>query len=469
MYEIIEFKSYTTSTPAKTPSFESVDDLLTYFDNLTQDYADIENTIYIFGKQLIPADKKIGKRRSREIMLESTQFVVLTIDCSDISEIDAAMEKVNNFHFIYHVVEDNYDVKKFHIHIIFPLLDSISPEDYDNKKVTYQLAIILGINEMLNDEPIKTTCKHYLPFSSDGEKNPVSCLVNTGKECLSLKDLFPELEGHNRSERRPRQSSVVNMTPNNAQSTVVDGIQEQQLVASKGDETKQMISVNPKQIDLTLVHPEMAEAYKVLNSAFGELLLFVNSKFYSYGDGIWSVTSRERIKQYLILNTYQSTKSSKDVEKVIESLIHITHNDTFPSCDYQVIALQDCAIHLDSFEILDHSPAHYAKSKLSFSYNQSAECPKWIAFLESIWGGDPDYQDKVCLLQEYMGLSMTTITSFQKMLWLVGEGSNGKSVIFDIVRELIGLDNCSSVAFQEFANQFSLAQLENKLVNIDSD
>jgi putative DNA primase/helicase len=77
--------------------------------------------------------------------------------------------------------------------------------------------------------------------------------------------------------------------------------------------------------------------------------------------------------------------------------------------------------------------------------------------------------DKVALLQEYMGLSLTSITQYQKMMWLIGEGSNGKSVVLDIVRDMVGSENCSSVPFSGFAGRFNLEQLQDKLVNIDPD
>ena len=65
-----------------------------------------------------------------------------------------------------------------------------------------------------------------------------------------------------------------------------------------------------------------------------------------------------------------------------------------------------------------------------------------------------------------MGLSLTTITRFEKYLLLVGEGSNGKSVLLKTLKNMIGKKNVAAVGPDQFDNRFQIAYLYGKLVNL---
>ena len=81
-------------------------------------------------------------------------------------------------------------------------------------------------------------------------------------------------------------------------------------------------------------------------------------------------------------------------------------------------------------------------SVLPYDYDPSAVCPRWLAFLGSILPrGD------ILKLQKYLGLGCVDrkriSQKIEETLWLVGNGANGKSTIFDVVRGVYGADNIS--------------------------
>lgn len=83
-------------------------------------------------------------------------------------------------------------------------------------------------------------------------------------------------------------------------------------------------------------------------------------------------------------------------------------------------------------------------SLLPYDYNPKAECPTWESFLCSVLTASQ--RD---LLQKYLGLGCVDRKlmgrKVESTLWLVGPGSNGKSVIFDTVLGVFGKENVSSV------------------------
>ena len=80
----------------------------------------------------------------------------------------------------------------------------------------------------------------------------------------------------------------------------------------------------------------------------------------------------------------------------------------------------------------------------------------------------PDHEDQKMFWQ-YAGYCMCTDTSQQKMLILTGNGGTGKSVLIDLIQELVGIRNCCSVSLQDLNKRFYATNLFGKLLNACGD
>jgi len=87
-----------------------------------------------------------------------------------------------------------------------------------------------------------------------------------------------------------------------------------------------------------------------------------------------------------------------------------------------------------SFEVLEHDRAHLLTKMMPVAYDPAATAPKFEAFLAQIL---PD-ADVRAFLQRWYGLSMTGLTGEQKLLYQYGDGSNGKSVLVDLIANMMG-------------------------------
>ncbi|MDM5245733.1 phage/plasmid primase, P4 family [Lysinibacillus sp. G4S2] len=75
-------------------------------------------------------------------------------------------------------------------------------------------------------------------------------------------------------------------------------------------------------------------------------------------------------------------------------------------------------------------------SKISnVPFDEKAECPTWLNFLDQIFKGD---KDLIEYMQRLIGYSLTGDISEQGMYFLVGGGSNGKSTFVNTVKNLMG-------------------------------
>lgn len=111
---------------------------------------------------------------------------------------------------------------------------------------------------------------------------------------------------------------------------------------------------------------------------------------------------------------------------------------------------------------------HYV---LPFSYLPEATCSKFENYLEYCL---PDSKKRM-VLQEYLGYIFTPneVCNLEKCLLLYGEGSNGKSVLYRIINEILGKENISSYSIPQITNkqkgEYYVVNLQNKLLNYCSD
>jgi putative DNA primase/helicase len=102
--------------------------------------------------------------------------------------------------------------------------------------------------------------------------------------------------------------------------------------------------------------------------------------------------------------------------------------------------------------------------QLPFHYTPDAACPMFDKYLLHVL---PDPESRV-LLQEFSGYIFTPL-HFEKMLVLYGSGRNGKSVFFNILQALIGIENILSYALGLFNHEYNRAKLTNVLLNYSSE
>ena len=113
-----------------------------------------------------------------------------------------------------------------------------------------------------------------------------------------------------------------------------------------------------------------------------------------------------------------------------------------------------------------HSPYWFSIVGLDYAFDPTAECPQWIAFLDWALEGDAK---RIELVQEWFGYLLTLDTSQQRLLILVGDGANGKSVVLAVLTAMLGPGNISNVPLELFSDKFQLIRTVGKLANIAGD
>jgi putative DNA primase/helicase len=130
------------------------------------------------------------------------------------------------------------------------------------------------------------------------------------------------------------------------------------------------------------------------------------------------------------------------------------------------VNLQNGMLNVETHELHPHRKDHLSTIQLPVDYNEKASCPRWHQFLDEIFEAD---EERVNLVQEYMGYSLVPDTRYEKALLGVGEGSNGKSTLLGVWEHMIGRDNFCSVTLGNLQNEFHRVKLYGKLLNVAAE
>ncbi len=92
-------------------------------------------------------------------------------------------------------------------------------------------------------------------------------------------------------------------------------------------------------------------------------------------------------------------------------------------------------IDLNTGELLDHTKDRLLSKLSPAAYDPTAECPRWMSFLEQIMSDDLEV---IRYLQKVVGYALTGRTDEQCMFILYGNGANGKSTFINVLMHILG-------------------------------
>lgn len=203
-------------------------------------------------------------------------------------------------------------------------------------------------------------------------------------------------------------------------------------------------------------------------------LFYYNQRFYTYLDKYWKPIEIDFIKKK-ILTILESSYKQNRVTNIID-IIRIKTLKQFNEINLNgkdwILNIKNGHYHLKTRKLIPHSKASkesYSTNLFNIEYKLDAKCPRWEKFVQEIFEGDKDKDDKIKLLQEYLGYCLTPSVKYQKTVLLLGTGSNGKSIIIEILEEILGKENYSNIELSQLSNKHYIVELQNKLVNFCSE
>ena len=166
-------------------------------------------------------------------------------------------------------------------------------------------------------------------------------------------------------------------------------------------------------------------------------------------------SSGEHVKNEVIGHIRDSTLTEQSAFNKHTSLLHMENG---------IFDLSQVDGNGDTTELGGFDPEIISITKLPIRYAECADCPKFKEFLEEILT-----PSDILAVQEIFGSCLLKDYRFQKAVMCVGDGSNGKSTLLNVLKEFLGRDNAVSIPLQDLSRRFTPAQLFGKLADIHPD
>lgn len=112
--------------------------------------------------------------------------------------------------------------------------------------------------------------------------------------------------------------------------------------------------------------------------------------------------------------------------------------------------------------------------QLPFAYDPTAAAPKWTKYLDEVLPAEskdlPGIKSRQLVLAEFVAWCFAEI-KLERILFLYGEGANGKSVFFEVISALLGEENVThySLASLSDSKGYERAKIANSLLNYASE
>lgn len=195
-------------------------------------------------------------------------------------------------------------------------------------------------------------------------------------------------------------------------------------------------------------------------------VIFFADDFYFYGDGVYQARHDLQVKS-IIQDLGRGLLKKSQLEDALHSLKIKTFRRPEAVNQPGILNVRNGFIDLqtDKPVLQSHTPDLLSTIQLPVSYDERAECPTFLEFIEQVVPAS----DLRVLLQEISGYLLVPDSSQQKAFILFGKTQSGKSTFLKILTELIGPPNVSHISLEKLGERFMTAQLAGKLVNVSSE
>lgn len=125
-------------------------------------------------------------------------------------------------------------------------------------------------------------------------------------------------------------------------------------------------------------------------------------------------------------------------------------------------------IEANKISLYPPNPDHFMTYQLPFAYDPETQAPIWLRYLMRVLP-EAELQNVLAEGFGYIFIPSRKL-KLEKMLLLSGDGSNGKSVAFEVLSALLGPENLSSYSLEKLTTEEThRAKIKDKLVNYCSE
>lgn len=216
-------------------------------------------------------------------------------------------------------------------------------------------------------------------------------------------------------------------------------------------------------------HTEIARAVLADLQRIGEIR-FWNDNFWQYKGSNWDILDQQEILS-TIANNYghlPAAKRAADHAGIMKVLQSIVPQGDLNTKKIQGVNFANCFVTSEGLT-MPHNPAYGCTYTLPFRYMPELQNqhPMFDKFLQSVWGHNSDFADRVQALREAMCITFFGLgPSFARAILLYGIAGSGKSQLLEVVKRMLPPQVVSYVTPYKFDDKFEVTELSKSLLNV---
>lgn len=194
----------------------------------------------------------------------------------------------------------------------------------------------------------------------------------------------------------------------------------------------------------------------------------IKSEMWIYQEGIYVPNGKSYIKEFcrLVLEKAYNSYLVNQVIAKVEADTFIDQEQFFQNKYIEEIPVQNGILNVLTRELKPYNPSKIFFNKLPVVYIPTALNPGIEKFLTDIL----DKEEDLTVIYEVIGSGLYKDYFTEKAVMFVGHGRNGKSKILELIKRLVGAENCCSVPIRSMnENNSSLCELYSRLFNLAGD
>lgn len=193
-------------------------------------------------------------------------------------------------------------------------------------------------------------------------------------------------------------------------------------------------------------------------------IIRINNQLHMYKDGIY-ISGQADIEGEMIKHIPQLNRSKR---KEVLDYMDVMIRENTPCTEAHLIAFRNGILNVYDDTFTPLTPEHVITNRIDWDYNPQAYDELTDRTLNKIACNDESIR---ALLEEMAGscLYRENTLAGGKAFILTGAGANGKSTYLDMLKNMLGEYNISSLDLKELSEKFQNAEICGKLANIGDD
>lgn len=196
-------------------------------------------------------------------------------------------------------------------------------------------------------------------------------------------------------------------------------------------------------------------------------LIFAQQQPYRFNGRVWERVSEDELKHQLSMAMLASEPKADVINgtyKVLSYLFTRANRElgTWPGVDVShFIVCQNGILDVHTGKCEPHTPDFFTTSILPYSYDPFAQAPRFQEFLNVTLEGD---QERISLLQEWLGYMLVNSYDHQKAMLMIGAPRSGKGTMGQIIQALVGDEAYAGITLEGLASDAVLETVLDKSV-----